>query len=205
MKSIDAKERILTLEDTRELFPPQANKVHLVASKGDQGTADMTIQSLLEASLRMRPDRLFVGEIRGAEAFSFLARSTPATPAACPLSMPTRRWVPLGATCHDDATGWHVVRLFQGRDFFRAARIMSNGYRTVFLIFCLGVAFAAWMLGYGLALQLFYKDGRILETTITTNPFVPIQQFWHFAGNPALQMVAIWALVPALLAFAPMS
>lgn len=72
LKSIDPHERILTLEDTRELFPPQANKVHLIASKGDQGTADVTIQSLLEASLRMRPDRLFVGEIRGAEAFSFL-------------------------------------------------------------------------------------------------------------------------------------
>ena len=32
----------------------------------------MTIQSLLEASLRMRPDRLFVGEVRGSEAFAFL-------------------------------------------------------------------------------------------------------------------------------------
>ncbi|MHC2357673.1 type IV secretion system protein VirB11 [Sinorhizobium meliloti] len=72
LKSVDPHERIITLEDTRELFPPQANAVHLIASKGDQGTADVTIQSLLESSLRMRPDRLFVGEIRGAEAFSFL-------------------------------------------------------------------------------------------------------------------------------------
>lgn len=72
LKSVDPHERIITLEDTRELFPPQANTVHLIASKGDQGTADVTIQSLLESSLRMRPDRLFVGEIRGAEAFSFL-------------------------------------------------------------------------------------------------------------------------------------
>ncbi|MCT2581277.1 MAG: P-type DNA transfer ATPase VirB11 [Mesorhizobium sp.] len=72
LKSVDPHERIVTLEDTRELFPPQSNKVHLIASKGDQGTADVTIQNLLEASLRMRPDRLFVGEIRGAEAFSFL-------------------------------------------------------------------------------------------------------------------------------------
>lgn len=77
---------------------------------------------------------------------------------------------------------------------------MSKGYHTVFLIFCLGVAFAVWMLGYGLGLQLFYKDSRILETTITTNPFVPIQQFWHFTGNPALQKVAIGSLVPALAA-----
>lgn len=72
LKSVDTNERILTLEDTRELFPTQKNVVHLIASKGDQGTANVTIQSLLESSLRMRPDRLFVGEIRGAEAFTFL-------------------------------------------------------------------------------------------------------------------------------------
>lgn len=72
LKSIDHNERIITLEDTRELFPPQPNSVHLVASKGDQGAARVTIQDLLESSLRMRPDRLFVGEIRGSEAFSFL-------------------------------------------------------------------------------------------------------------------------------------
>lgn len=72
LNSIDENQRILTLEDTRELFPPHANCLHLLASRGDQGTANVTIQQLLEASLRMRPDRIFVGEIRGAEAFSFL-------------------------------------------------------------------------------------------------------------------------------------
>lgn len=72
LKSVDPHERIITLEDTRELFPPQKNAVHLLASRGDQGTASVTIQSLLESSLRMRPDRLFVGEVRGSEAFAFL-------------------------------------------------------------------------------------------------------------------------------------
>ncbi|OWW02320.1 type VI secretion protein [Rhizobium sp. R72] len=72
LKSIDERERILTLEDTRELFPPHRNTVHLLASRGNQGTAHVTVETLLEASLRMRPDRLFVGEIRGAEAFAFL-------------------------------------------------------------------------------------------------------------------------------------
>jgi len=72
LKSVDPNERIITLEDTRELFPPQRNAVHLLASRGDQGTANVSIQSLLEASLRMRPDRLFVGEVRGTEAFAFL-------------------------------------------------------------------------------------------------------------------------------------
>jgi type IV secretion system protein VirB11 len=72
LKSVESPERIITLEDTRELFPPQRNAVHLLASRGDQGTANVTTQSLLEASLRMRPDRLFVGEVRGSEAFAFL-------------------------------------------------------------------------------------------------------------------------------------
>jgi len=72
LKSVDPNERIITLEDTRELSPPQKNAVHLLASRGDQGTASVSIQSLLEASLRMRPDRLLVGEVRGAEAFAFL-------------------------------------------------------------------------------------------------------------------------------------
>lgn len=72
LKSASLQDRIITLEDTRELLPPQPNVVHLIASRGSQGTADVTIQSLLEASLRMRPDRLFVGEVRGSEAFAFL-------------------------------------------------------------------------------------------------------------------------------------
>ena len=72
LKVVGPQERIITLEDTRELFPSQRNAVHLVASRGEQGTAILTLQSLLEASLRMRPDRLLVGEIRGSEAFAFL-------------------------------------------------------------------------------------------------------------------------------------
>lgn len=72
LKGVPSHERLITLEDTRELFPSQSNSLHLIASKGDQGTADVTILNLLEASLRMRPDRLLVGEIRGAEAFAFL-------------------------------------------------------------------------------------------------------------------------------------
>lgn len=72
LKIVDARERVITLEDTRELSPPQDNVVHLLASRGDQGTAAVTVQSLLEAALRMRPDRLFVGEVRGPEAFAFL-------------------------------------------------------------------------------------------------------------------------------------
>ncbi|KQV35982.1 P-type DNA transfer ATPase VirB11 [Rhizobium sp. Root1204] len=72
LKEIPKEERIVTIEDTRELKPITPNTVALLASKGDQGRAKVTQQQLLEASLRMRPDRLMLGELRGAEAFSFL-------------------------------------------------------------------------------------------------------------------------------------
>ncbi len=72
LKAIPADERILTIEDTRELHPVQPNFVALVATKGEQGHARVTAQSLLEASLRMRPDRIILGEVRGEEAYTFL-------------------------------------------------------------------------------------------------------------------------------------
>lgn len=72
LNTVAQDERIITIEDARELEPPQANVVHLIASKGNQGKSAVTIQDLLEASLRMRPDRLLVGEVRDNEVFSFL-------------------------------------------------------------------------------------------------------------------------------------
>ncbi|KQY73937.1 type VI secretion protein [Ensifer sp. Root142] len=72
LKEVPEEERIVTIEDTRELKPITPNTVALLASKGGQGRAKVTPQELLEASLRMRPDRLMLGELRGAEAFSFL-------------------------------------------------------------------------------------------------------------------------------------
>lgn len=72
LKEVPEDERIITIEDTREVNPVQKNYLPLVASKGDQGEARVTVEMLLQASLRLRPDRIFLGEIRGAEAYSFL-------------------------------------------------------------------------------------------------------------------------------------
>ncbi|OJV13475.1 MAG: P-type DNA transfer ATPase VirB11 [Alphaproteobacteria bacterium 33-17] len=70
---IPTEERLITVEDAREvLLPNHKNRVHLLASKGGQGRAKVTTQDLIEACLRLRPDRIIVGELRGAEAFSFL-------------------------------------------------------------------------------------------------------------------------------------
>ena len=76
---------------------------------------------------------------------------------------------------------------------------MTKGLQAFYVLFCVGIAFVVWMLGYGLGLQLFYKDGRILETTITSNPFAPIQQFWLYRTSPSLQKVALGSIAPALL------
>ncbi|MBI1302060.1 MAG: P-type DNA transfer ATPase VirB11 [Alphaproteobacteria bacterium] len=72
LKEIDPSERLVTIEDTPEVVPIQQNHLSLVASKGDQSIAKITIQDLLEASLRFRPDRILLGELRGKEAYSFL-------------------------------------------------------------------------------------------------------------------------------------
>ncbi len=73
LKVIPIEERIITCEDAREMMLEHLpNRVHLLASKGDQGRSKVSMQDLIEACLRLRPDRIIVGELRGAEAFSFL-------------------------------------------------------------------------------------------------------------------------------------
>ena len=73
LKAIPPQERIITCEDAREInLDHLPNHVHLIASKGGQGRAQVTTQDLIEACLRLRPDRIMVGELRGKEAFSYL-------------------------------------------------------------------------------------------------------------------------------------
>lgn len=73
LREIPAHERIITVEDAREVqIEHIENRVHLMVSKGGQGRAKVTTQELIEACLRLRPDRIIVGELRGAEAFSYL-------------------------------------------------------------------------------------------------------------------------------------
>ena len=66
---IPKNERIITIEDTAELqIRNVANLVRLEARNSVvEGCKEITIRDLLRASLRMRPDRLIIGEVRGAE------------------------------------------------------------------------------------------------------------------------------------------
>jgi type IV secretion system protein VirB11 len=70
LSMVDPRERILTIEDAYELFPRQENAVALKADRSAQG--ERTPARLLEASLRMRPDRIILGELRGEESRTFL-------------------------------------------------------------------------------------------------------------------------------------
>lgn len=72
LTTIPMNERLITVEDAREVMLQQKNTVHLLASRGGQGRANVSTEDLIEACLRLRPDRIIVGELRGKEAFSFL-------------------------------------------------------------------------------------------------------------------------------------
>jgi type IV secretion system protein VirB11 len=63
-------ERVITIEDSLELCPRQRNSVCLLASR-EEGT-ERSANHLLQATLRLRPDRIILGELRGLEAATFL-------------------------------------------------------------------------------------------------------------------------------------
>jgi len=69
----DERERVIVLEDTRELDVTREHVLYMEARKPDeQGLGAISIRDLFRTSLRMRPDRLIVGEIRGPEALDLL-------------------------------------------------------------------------------------------------------------------------------------
>ena len=69
---IPRDERLVTIEDARELFIDQPNVVHLLYSKGGQSASNVTAKSCMEACLRMKPDRIILAELRGDESFYFI-------------------------------------------------------------------------------------------------------------------------------------
>ena len=72
VREIDTNERLLVIEDAPEIRLDRPNAVGMIAVRGEQGEAQVDADDLLRASLRMRPDRILLGELRGKEAFAFL-------------------------------------------------------------------------------------------------------------------------------------
>jgi len=72
ISAIPAHERLITIEDTLELVIPQPNHVRLLYSKDGIGMSRVTAESLLQASLRMKPDRILLQELRDDAAWTYI-------------------------------------------------------------------------------------------------------------------------------------
>lgn len=92
---IPVTERLVTIEDARELFITQPNVVHLLYSKGGQSSANVTAKSCMEACLRMKPDRIILAELRGDESFYFVrncASGHPGSITSCHAGSAAQTW-----------------------------------------------------------------------------------------------------------------
>ncbi len=74
LSAVAPDERIVCVEDAAELVPPHPHLVRLVARCANvEGVGEVTVRQLVRQALRMRPDRIVVGEVRGAEVVDLLA------------------------------------------------------------------------------------------------------------------------------------
>jgi pilus assembly protein CpaF len=72
--AVPAHERVVCVEDAAELEPAHPHVVKLVARPANvEGVGEVTVRELVKQALRMRPDRIVVGEVRGAEVVDLLA------------------------------------------------------------------------------------------------------------------------------------
>jgi pilus assembly protein CpaF len=69
---IDPNDRVVVIEDTSEVQLAQKNLVRLETRREQPNLPAVTIRDLLKATLRLRPDRIVLGEVRGGEAFDLL-------------------------------------------------------------------------------------------------------------------------------------
>ena len=69
LKYVPLHERLITVEDAREVSIPHANAAHLLFNEDDK---QITSLNIFKACLRLRPDRIFLSELRGSEVWPFL-------------------------------------------------------------------------------------------------------------------------------------
>jgi type IV secretion system protein VirB11 len=105
---IPDNERLVTIEDARELFIGQPNVVHLLYSKGGQSTSNVSAKSCMEACLRMKPDRIILAELRGDESFYFIrncASGHPGSITSCHAGSTAQTWDQLALMVKASAEG----------------------------------------------------------------------------------------------------
>ena len=95
IQCIPLHERLITIEDARELFLEHRNAVHLLYAKGIADSSAVTARQCMEACLRMRPDRILLAELRGDEVFHYLrgcASGHPGSITSCHAGSATQAW-----------------------------------------------------------------------------------------------------------------
>mgnify|MGYP003230792877 FL=1 len=100
---IPKNERIITIEDNAELqIQNIKNLVRLEARNANvEGTGEVTIRDLIKSALRMRPDRIIVGEVRGGEAMDMLQALNTGHEGSLSTAMPI-----LPGICYPDWKQW---------------------------------------------------------------------------------------------------
>lgn len=96
LAEVDAGQRIVCVEDAPELAPRHPHVVSLVARPANaEGVGEITVRDLVRQALRMRPDRIVVGEVRGPEVADMLtALNTGHDGGACTVHANSPREVP---------------------------------------------------------------------------------------------------------------
>ena len=105
---IPPSERLVTIEDARELFVQHRNVVHLLYSKGGQSASNISAKSCMEACLRMKPDRIILAELRGDESFYFIrncASGHPGSITSCHAGSTRQTWDQLALMVKASAEG----------------------------------------------------------------------------------------------------
>ncbi|WP_235562103.1 TadA family conjugal transfer-associated ATPase [Marmoricola sp. Leaf446] len=147
---VDPTDRIVLVEDAAELRPAHAHVVALEARPANiEGAGEVTLRTLVRQALRMRPDRLVVGEVRGAEVVDMLAAMNTGHEGGCATvhansaaDVPSRvEALALAAGLSREATHSQlrsavdvVVHLGRGRDRRRRVRelgVVGEGDRGV--------------------------------------------------------------------------
>ena len=122
VNEIPRQERLILIEDTPEVRLSHDNAVGLLAARSALGEALVSANDLVSASLRMRPDRIILGELRGPEAFAFLR----AINTGHPGSMTT-----IHADSVDGAVEQLVLLVLEGGSTLRRADIVDHIHASI--------------------------------------------------------------------------
>jgi len=130
--------RIVIVEDSAELNPQHAHVVRMQARLPNvEGAGAITLRDLVRASLRMRPNRIVVGEVRGAEVVELLSALNTGHEGGCgtvhansPADVPTRLEA-LGLTAGLDRVALHAL-MGAGLDAVVHLQRLPSGQRIVF-------------------------------------------------------------------------